>query len=439
MKINNDKKKISLNINKINILIINPIGKAGSLLMQSLFDGHEEFICLPVFYNFYKNFKKNYFNFEKDILFFIETYPDVFNSKYGYFNKIYLNNRKINSNMFGKLGDENINVDYKVFIENSFAVKKLINTKNVISKKDFFLIIYLAFALTLGKDLKKIKYIVFHPHNWENFDEIKNDFPNLFLILMTRDFRQTIQSGKKLCSTRYNYSNLSVPWQLYFLQSLKNIVSTVSNFVEFQKTLKSNQIKIIDLVSLHRNSDHILRELCKWLNVKLNRCLYQSTFCNKIWHGNSAYGSRKSLDVNFTNNWERELSDYEIKTIEKLIPNCLKLFNYSIKKNVLSNDDFKKEMFYVKFIDHFIVCVKLLTSEYYLVSQPISKRFTFKSFCRARIKKLLLHLKLLINFFKNILNYKDLKGSMLSKNFEYIHNIDQKLSVVILKKEIFLR
>ncbi len=126
-----------------------------------------------------------------------------------------------------------------------------INEKIPISRKDFVIGVHKAFARTIGQDPSRIKYILFHAHNYDgSHDRALNDFPNLFYVAMARDPREDWLSWDKVGALRNGESYEAS--RIFFRNE---IIKTYSNGVRslnlFSSKLRPENLKIIDLNRFH--------------------------------------------------------------------------------------------------------------------------------------------------------------------------------------------
>lgn len=313
----------------MNLILVSPHGRSGSLFMQSLFDQHSEVFSLPTFF-YYPKWK--YHNSTIDCINnFIRIYPDIFNLSEGFLGVV----GKNVTSLFGKNGNENITVSKNKFISNAKNIFKD-QLKSGISRKNFIEGIHSAYLQTLGYESKKIKFILLHLHKYEDNAHYLalEDYPNLKYIAMIRDPREDWLSWKKVIYIRYPFSKI-LPYRYNLYTNIKRYKYDIYNLLKFSRKINFNQVKIIDLNRLHILQEEGMRDLCKWLKIDFTEILMKSTFLGKLWHGNAA--NRKSI-TGFNSqkakfNWPQMLSKYEIEFIEIELRKELIKLNYKLTNN----------------------------------------------------------------------------------------------------------
>ena len=112
----------------INLIMITPHGRSGSIFMQSLLDCHPEIASIPAF-NLSYQLKKNSENINDFIDKFIDLNPDIFDTSLGYLGQI---NHNVTS-LFGLEKNSHLKV-------NKFEFKKILvekEFKDHISDQDY--------------------------------------------------------------------------------------------------------------------------------------------------------------------------------------------------------------------------------------------------------------------------------------------------------------
>ena len=94
-------------LKKINLIVIHPVGRAGSIFLQSLFDNHSSVIGFPSFGSIFLKIKEVINNFDEEVDLFIKNNLSIFDSSKGYFGHVNFNV----SGKFGKKGNQDIHVD----------------------------------------------------------------------------------------------------------------------------------------------------------------------------------------------------------------------------------------------------------------------------------------------------------------------------------------
>jgi hypothetical protein len=313
-------------LDKINLIAVHPVGRAGSVLVQSLFDGHPSILTLPSLGEIYSHISEKIDDPDKEIDIFIKKYPHIFDSTKGYFG--YVGERV--SGYFGPDGDEHLHVDIHKFKE---SVKKIIlscgHSKKGIQRKQFFKILHLAYSQCWGlPEIGHTRFIFYHPHCMQEFPLLLKDFPEMYFILMTRDPRQDWESWRKVLALR---RGLKVS-ELTKLDMLINAVaysSSANEVCKFVENFNPYHLKVIDLADLHVSNKKAIGHLCDWLGLEFKESLLQSTFNGKLWLGNAANRTpMQGLDPTFSDKWKQNLISFEVESISTLNFGAISCFRY---------------------------------------------------------------------------------------------------------------
>ena len=261
----------------VNLLLISTTGRAGSMLLQSLFDGHPAVIVIPEVaqsYNYIDSFKE----VDADISTWLDKYPKFYN---GFDPK----NKTFNSDIslsFSKNREK---------FETSFNnILSILGGKSSLNSKTFLIALSFSLSAIRGQNIDEVKYILFHYHNNRgiavDLPLMLNDFPLLKVLVAIRhpientlsfqtlEKRTGVNSFRKFCRNTRGWSVKS--WRN--LQSLK------------QQLPNQDFFKLLDLNALHRNPDYILLKLVSWLDIVNHDSLKKPSISGIPWLGNSADG-----------------------------------------------------------------------------------------------------------------------------------------------------
>jgi len=276
----------------INLIIITPHGRSGSVFLQSLFDGHPEVLTLPTI-NFNYSLKLSLDKVENTIDEFINSHPEIFDTSQGYFG----NKNNIDSpKLFGGNGNKHLQIDKnnfrRILLEDEF--RDFVLTGEKITKKAFYIGVHKAYAKINSWNLIDLKYIIIHEHGYiGGHQEAISDFPELFYFATVRDPRESWLSWKIRCE---NYAGDF--WSLlkkYFLYTfLAEFLIAIRNLMKIQEKINRDHLIIIDLNRLHEINELGMKDLCRILKIDYNRTLLKSTFMGYEWKGNASDGSSSS-------------------------------------------------------------------------------------------------------------------------------------------------
>jgi hypothetical protein len=314
----------------INLIALMAYGRAGSLLIQSLFDSHPNVLTLPYAGAMLSLIPASITDLNRQIDWFIKRFPIVFDtSGGGYFGDV----KDLGAGNFGPDGDEDLRVCPTIFKEKLLGLVNeycTIDSNRRLSRKEFFILVHIAYGLCLRSfNVTEIRYICYHTHTHDHdeWQTMLEDFPELYFIGMTRDPRQDWLSWKKIYAWRVQRD---VPPIFLVLHENNNYSKGCYELSRLVERLKDDHIRIIDLEKLHISNIKAMTHLCSWLNVEFDECLLQSTFNGRQWHGNATNGKRTSaLNPNMTRDtWRKELPDHDLRIICSLVPGSIKYFGY---------------------------------------------------------------------------------------------------------------
>ena len=129
-----------LGFKKINLIVIHPVGRAGSTFLQSLFDNHSSIIMFPSFGSIFLKINEVINDFDEELDRFIKNNLSLFDSSKGYFGAVNINV----SGKFGNNADQDIDIDKEKFKKECRII--LVNLKlqysNNLNRIDFFKIVF---------------------------------------------------------------------------------------------------------------------------------------------------------------------------------------------------------------------------------------------------------------------------------------------------------
>jgi hypothetical protein len=322
-------------LSDVNLIVTNPIGRAGSLFIQSLFDSHPNVLTLPHFGALYSCIPKVVSDIDDQVDLFLRAYPAIFDSSLGYFGDIDV----CVAGKFGSNGDEDLIVDQRYFRRKLLdTVRVVLNARKKFSRREFFILIHLAYTLCLREvNITEIKYIFYHPHSNDEWQALLTDFPGLYFIVMTRDPRQDWASWKRIHARRMKRNISDIPPICLFLSGYK-YSKNCQVLHHLTESITDNHLRVIDLDRFHVLNRSAMEYLCDWLNLKYYDSMMKSTFNGILWSGNSSAQSKTS-SFNPTiqlATWRRELSSDEIELIDCLLYGSIKYLNYDIQTVVVT-------------------------------------------------------------------------------------------------------
>ena len=296
-------------MNKLNVIVIEPYGRAGSMLMQSLFDSHPEVISFPYVYDCISLEISS--NIEDAIDTFIVKNRNLFSTK----NSGFLSWGSSSAKRLGPNHDEDFEIDVLRFKKNCLELSGLYKI-NPNSKESLFNLVHIALAKTLDYDIDRLKYIFIHLHFFNldterMLDFLKLNYPNLYFLSLMRDFRETWLGWRQVVLRRNSNENMN-------LYLSKSAISWYSRYVNLYNRIINNEfknVKIVDLNKLHSLENEGMKRICYFLNIEYCDIILNSTFGGKAWIGNASdEKNEKGLNKERAKyQWSLKLSSYDIE------------------------------------------------------------------------------------------------------------------------------
>jgi len=278
---------------KIKLINMIPFGRASSIFMQGLLDGHPEIVTI-VFYYLRKE-ESGGKNFE---------------------NIVNLNYQRIKERINIYIG--NYDLEKKIPKEKFAKYLKEYLNEFGISHKTVFIGVHYAYAKHSKKDIKKVRYIFAHSHWPDVFLDLAESFPKQKMMFLIRDPRASFLSGKRM--------KMLLASVLY----LRNVMDL------YKKIRKKNKdIIAIKHETLHVNYKKVKEVLIDWLDIKKHSSLDSATFLGKPFYGMdhptvaSPSGKSNIPSPKFVNeNWKNELSTAEINFVQFFFSDIIEIFAY---------------------------------------------------------------------------------------------------------------
>lgn len=360
-------------------------GNCGLDLLISLLDNHEEVIIFPFTLKLYEIFSENSYNFKNDeLLHFLYKKTKI---KYLLNGKRYL---EFPNNHFFR--------DYSKFDKNIFTteLKKSFSKDNNFSRKELIEKISICYGASIGKNEKKIKYIIIDA-TYKNFlNKINYDFDKFKSIFLLRDPRETFLSMLKY---NYNQNNtLYIPFgKNKIFESVNNLEENYNLFDELIK--KKNENYTIKFEHLSANKKLVMQDVSNFLNINFNDTLLNCTNFGVPIFAQSSFSEKliQNESKDRTSRIEEVLSPLQFYQINFIFYKYIKKFNYHtimIKINFFlkfliyiypfkyeilpSKYIFKREIRIKSSLKLFIFFIKIMKYGYYLINNTI--RYFFNRF-----------------------------------------------------------
>ena len=299
-------------LEKLPVVVIGTFGHCASDWLGSLLDSHKQVLITPglAYFRTINRLKKK-INFEN------------------------LNNKKIIDMILSKILIRSAWKSYNFFSTKkdkekfkNFLKFYLNNSNEQILEKKIFLAINYAYAKKNTINLNKIKIIVTHEHTPWNCKYYTRYFDTKYLFIV-RDPRATFAGSFR------QFDQYPTFPESYKMDIVLSFWLTANNFI-----LKNNpkKIYVIKNEKINQKLKPELIKLSRWLGIQFHHSLLKSTILGKKWHGDSSYlgkfESSKPLPsnyykpINVKKRWKNYLDNKTILTIEVILKNVMKKYNY---------------------------------------------------------------------------------------------------------------
>jgi hypothetical protein len=289
---------------RINVAVITAFGTSGSKFLQGLFDPHEEVAVLPTLVNVYDFYDDPHeiFSPEEYLAFFEKNNIGLFNLEEGIF-----------CSALAEPPERPItNIDrtelYRIF-------SSLCEIYGLCGRKEYFVLLHIAFYLSRGRKLENLKCLLVHVHtpytvtvtrrgkkiSTTQHAALCQDFPDLLFIPCLRDpvsSADAILGHVKICEDFYNpyeeIMRLSCTGKRTSAESAHNLAYMWASLYDAWRS--ASRIYLFRWEDMHRDFDGLFAHLCSYLGIQYDPTLRQATFFGNPWVGRSGKQRRTSCD-----------------------------------------------------------------------------------------------------------------------------------------------
>ena len=309
----------------LNVLCLVTVARSGSKFFHSLLDHHPNVICFPrklQFSAFWNSVSSRKDDLASIVDTFIDRYDHFFSGECWY--KF---TRLERTTELGPKRNETFFVDADLFRMNVYEILEEIE----IDRTTLFLAFHFAYFKAKGNKLPESFLLFYHVHDAfleEELEACIEDFPQTRILHTTRHPLQTLDSVFNWMMSQ----NKLFPRNLYTHYCAA--INDVSNLlIKFPQT----QIKVLPFERLQKDSNEVMKNFCKWLDLEWNDSLLESTIDGKLWWGNG-----KEARNGFTPDWPDytlwqcgglRLNDW--KVMNRLIHHRINLYGYNPENNML--------------------------------------------------------------------------------------------------------
>lgn len=276
------------------------IGRSGSLLLQSVLDGHPQVLMYPGIVNFYSEIAAKLAaeptEWQRSVTETLQKWLQICEAY------------NIHRNL-GDKGDESIVISTIQIAE--IAAQQLRSSPKDLSRSDWFLLIHYAIGVYMRIDLSQTEVIYCHEHDTQNnfVDDLSIDFPTAFVVCSVRDPRSNFVSIQNWLAHTENLDVEAWATQKY-IRGYRDLLCRRW----YQRCLDlvnrhHDKFILVRLEDLQSSPLEYIERLAKILNIENCDALKQTTFGGRLWGGDCfsprGAGFRNSAATKL---WQNKLS-----------------------------------------------------------------------------------------------------------------------------------
>lgn len=273
-----DPASIGAAADRLKLIVISPLGRSGSFLIQSLFDGHPEVVCFSEVAQHWHH-AESFRAVGQDITAWLDANPEFHDG----------------SSFAGE--DASMAVALATWFrqrrpqfEDAFRLAWDALDDSA-EERRLYVSLAVAWACIRGQETDRLKYMVLQHHNNRaiagDMPAILRAFPDTRILATCR---HPIESGLSFLTldrrtghaSFRNYCRNVRGWSVTCWRNMETVAAQLSD---------ESRLRLLDLNALHEDPDEILRRMTLWLGISGDPALHTSSVCDVPWLGNSADGA----------------------------------------------------------------------------------------------------------------------------------------------------
>lgn len=313
----------------MNLILLNPIGRAGSYFIHGLFDNHPEVASLPIIFDFYDHWRRCHALGQRPSTSrLVDSYLSASRLSY----------------LFGGPGDESF------YVDESGAKQRLKLDRGVFraallarlargdgSRQDLLLAIHEVFAEMTGTPWKGKRFILLHEHAGFpfqlparfSFADPLADFPEMRSLVTLRDPRNSHASMVTVCS---GYRQL---WRRgYHLMRGTGAIARLAVQALHYADKHPGCFRFVKTEELNQRPQAVLQEICDWIGITFHPTLLESTYLGRPRKRLTAFQSKESAfdprDL-LQERWRTVCTPAETEMINQIFANIHARFGYEAR------------------------------------------------------------------------------------------------------------
>ena len=269
-------------VDRLGLVVVTPLGRSGSLLAQSLLDGHPALAVFPQVaqaYDYLETFDRS----GSDIGRWLDTNPVFFTSRSGY-------GFTVGNEALGRQLDAFFAERRTLFEEMFRHVCACLGGAESLDGRRLIAALAMSWAAIRGQRADHLSHAVIHHHNNRriagDMPAILDDFPEAYVLASCRHPIENALSFKTLDGRRgtdsfRNFSRNVRGWSVKGWRNTEKVLEQLAG---------EERLRLLDLNALHEWPEVLTARLAAWLGIEDNESLRHSTICGIPWLGNATDG-----------------------------------------------------------------------------------------------------------------------------------------------------
>ncbi len=311
---------------RLNLFVITPLGRSGSMLLQSLFDGHPEAVCFSEVSQHWRHWP-DFQAAGHDISLWLDRNPS-FHDAHDFGDTESDSGRA----MLGWF------VERRVQFEAAFGnAWNATGDMELFGGRRFVACLAVGLAAIRAQNLETLRYVVFQQHNHKAMASdaaaMVQDFPDMKVLATCRHPIESALSFHTLLKRtgHASFRNFSRNVRGWSSACWRNLEIASGHFDA------ARNLRLLDLNNLHGDPEGNIARLAGWLGIEDHPSLHRSTMFGHDWGGNSADGTpiptfsakRSKLAYPGTVGAEKGLTLTEYQFAERLTRGICKAAGYA--------------------------------------------------------------------------------------------------------------
>lgn len=280
--INSLREQYKQLFSSMTVVAIQNYGSSGTLFIQSLLDNHPQILSIPALYN------RTFYDFWNEFEHATAQKSQLVNSFVSQYRIWFHPEQAVEEHGLHQMGEKMNEAVGVSVLKFTMALTRFLAAIEYPSSREFFIGIYMAYAEALGRDISRMRVMVFPIHSLgQQYSQyLYEDFPEAKILHMVRDpvinfgsvIKHIINSNNSGGVTDAALAQICCDHILQWYPEDQKAFGAVPYLPE----LASNSVAI-KLEFLHANLKDTMLKVCHWLEIEWSEQLESSTFDGKKW------------------------------------------------------------------------------------------------------------------------------------------------------------